>query len=337
VTAARYLPAVGLALGAAASFAVANVTQMDAVSRRAGGSGAGVLVRVARDPLWLVGLVASIVGFGLEATALSIAPVVLVQPLIVAELPFALPLAAMVAGRRLGSQEWAGIGLVTLGLAGVVAAIRPANTPIVAGAGVWFLLFGATALFTVGLVTAGRHRGPVVRTSLLAGAAGASFGLLSVVTKAATHEFARHGLGALVHWQPWALAAVGLSGMTLAQNAYQAGPLAVSLPLLDLGEPIVGSTIALAAFHERLIGFGPGPAVLLTVAVILILAGVAALDRSPLVRGSDGPAGGDPEPGAGHPPGAGYSSRSSPSRAAPAVTKSISDSTAPTSDGSRSA
>ena len=288
MTAARYLPAVGLALGAAASFAVANITQMDAVRRRAGGPGAAVLVRVARDPLWLVGLVASVTGFALEATALSIAPVVLVQPLIVAELPFALPLAAIVAGRRLGRQEWAGIAMVTVGLAGVVAAIRPANTPIVAGTGVWSLLFGGVALFAVVLVAAARHRGPVARTSLLAAAAGASFGLLSVVTKAATHEFARHGLAALVHWQPWALAVIGLTGMTLAQNAYQAGPLAVSLPLLDLGEPIVGSTIALAAFHERLIGFGPGPAALVAAAVVLILAGVAALDRSPLVR-EDGP------------------------------------------------
>jgi drug/metabolite transporter (DMT)-like permease len=288
VTAARELPAVAFALGAAASFAVSNVTQMDAVRRRAaaggGGGGAGVLVRVARDPLWLTGLIASILGFVLEATALSIAPVVLVQPLIVAELPLALPLAALIAGRRLGAAEWTGIGLVTAGLAAVVADIRPTDTPIVAGGQVWALLFGLTALFAAGLVGAGRRLGTVGRTSAYAAAAGASFGLLSVVTKAATHQFQHHGLAALTRWEPWALAAIGLVGMTLAQNAYQAGPLAVSLPLLDLGEPVVGSAIALAAFHERLGGFGPLAAAVLAAALVTILLGVAVLDRSPLVR-----------------------------------------------------
>jgi hypothetical protein len=53
-----------------------------------------LLVRLGAEPLWLAGLGASIVGFGLEATALAVAPVVLVQPLIVGELLFALPLAA---------------------------------------------------------------------------------------------------------------------------------------------------------------------------------------------------------------------------------------------------
>lgn len=320
MTAGRYVPAVALALGAAACFAVANVTQMDAVSRRHDGGGAGVLVRVARDPLWLVGLVASILGFALEAAALSIAPVVLVQPLIVAELPFALPLAALVAGRRLGRAEWTGIAMVTAGLAGVVGVIRPNDSAIAGGPLVWGALFASTAVLVAVLVGSGRRLGTIGRTSAYAGAAGACFGLLSVVTKATTHQFAHHGLAALTGWQPWALAAVGLVGMTLAQNAYRAGPLAVSLPLLDLGEPLAGVAIAVTAFHERLGSFTPAAAGLLAVAVVLILAGVAVLDRSPLVRTE-----GSPDKG------------TSAAPQPPAVTKSISDSTAPTSDGSRSA
>lgn len=284
MTAGHYLPAVALALGAAASFAVSNVTQMDAVSRQAESGGAGVLVRIARDPLWLVGLVASILGFALEATALSMAPVVLVQPLIVAELPLALPLAALVAGRRLGRPEWTGIAMVTAGLACVVAVIRPADSLIVTSGSTWALLFAVIALLVAGLVGAGRRLGTVGRTTALAAAAGCTFGLLSVVTKAATHQFQAHGVAALARWEPWALAAVGLAGMTLAQSAYRAGPLAVSLPLLDLGEPLAGSVIAVVAFHERLGGFGAPSAALFSVALLLIVAGVGVLDRSPLVR-----------------------------------------------------
>ena len=310
--------AVGLALLAAVCFAVSNVTQMDAVGRQPPGRSvdAGLLVRVARDPLWLVGLLASILGFGLEALALAIAPVVLVQPLIVAELPFALPLAARVAGRRLGRREWTGIGLVSAGLAGVVAVIRPEDAPIRAGAEVWLVLFASVAVVTVGLVAAGHRAGPIGRTSAVAAAAGATFGLLSVVTKATSRQFEMHGLGALASWEPWALAAVGLTGMTLAQNAYRAGPLAVSLPLLDIGEPAAGSLIAVAVFGERLGHLGGGAAVLLVAALVAVVGGVAVLDRSPLVQAA---ATGD-----------------APAQAS-VVTKSISDSTAPTREGSRSA
>lgn len=281
---AHYLPAVALALGAAGSFAVSNVTQMVAVSRHPEGNGADLLVRVARDPSWLVGLVTSILGFGLEAAALSIAPVVMVQPLIVAELPIALPLAAVVSGRRLGRTEWTGIAIVALGLAGIETVLRPSDTPIEAGGPVWAALFLSVALLAAALVLAGRGRGPVGRTTAFAAAAGATFGLLSVITKATTHEFAAHGPAGLIRWQPWALAAVGLVGMTLAQNAYRSGPLAVSLPLLDLGEPICGSVIAVAAFHEHLGGIGAVSAASFGIAVVLIVGGVLVLDRSPLVQ-----------------------------------------------------
>ncbi len=290
MTAGHDLPAVALALGAAGSFAVSNVTQMAAVTRQRPGAGAGVLVRVARDPLWLIGLVASILGFALEATALSMAPVVLVQPLVVAELPLALPLAALVAGRRLGRPEWTGIVMVSAGLAAVMAVIRPTDSPIVADGRTWGLLFGLTGGFAAVLVGAGSRLGTVGRTTAIAAAAGSAFGLLSVVTKAATHQFQEHGVAALGRWEPWALAAVGLVGMTLAQNAYRAGPRAVARPLLDLGEPLCGSLIAVTAFHEQLGGFGAPSAALFGVALVVIVAGVAVLDRTPHVQAAEQPA-----------------------------------------------
>ncbi len=284
--------AIALALGAAASFAVSNVAQMDAVRRqppggsssRATGVDAGLVVKAARDPLWLGGLAASILGFGMEAAALAVAPVILVQPLIVAELPFALPLAAFIAGKRLGRREWAGILMVTAGLATVVATIHPADSPIRAGAEVWLLLFAASSLLVLALIVLTGRSSGLVRTSALAGAAGATFGLLSVVTKATTQQFAHHGLWALRSWQPWALAVVGIVGMSLAQNAYRAGPLAVSLPLLDIGEPLTGSLIAVLAFGEQLGKLSPLAVGVLVAGIVCIGSGVATLDRSPLVQ-----------------------------------------------------
>ena len=317
--------AVALAIGAAASFAVSNVTQMSAIARQpstAGGdpstdtlrpdrtdrsepdegvpetgpSGVdssrrvpkaidgGLLVRVGRDPLWLLGLVASVAGFAMEATALSIAPVVLVQPLIVAELAFAIPLAAFMAKHRLGRAEWSGIALVSSGLLALLIVIHPSNTPISAPPGRWLLLFGSVAAVVLGLLAVSKRAGAIARTSLLAGAAGVTFGLLSIITKATTHQLATHGIGFLATWQPWVLAALGLAGMTLTVNTYQSGPLAVSLPLLDVGEPIAASLIATVVFGESLGQIGVAGDAVLAAGIAAIVGGVASLDRSPLVR-----------------------------------------------------
>ena len=70
----------------------------------------------------------------------------------------------------------------------------------------------------------------------------------------------------------------------LAQNAYRAGPLAVSLPLLDMGEPLTGSVIAIAAFGESLGHFSPVTLAVFVAGVACIGSGVALLDRSPLVQ-----------------------------------------------------
>ena len=298
--------AVALALGAAASFAVSNVTQMSAIARQPSPAGAdapreascddnvsqrssktidrGLLVRVGRDPLWLLGLVASVAGFAMEATALSIAPVVLVQPLIVAELAFAIPLAAFVAKHRLGKAEWTGIALVSSGLLALLIVVHPSNTPISAPPARWLLLFGSVAAVVLGLLAVSKRAGAIARTSLLAGAAGVTFGLLSIITKATTHQLAVHGIGFLATWEPWVLAVLGITGMTLTGNTYQSGPLAVSLPLLDVGEPVAASLIATVVFGESLGRIGLAGDAVLAAGIAAIIGGVAALDRSPLVR-----------------------------------------------------
>lgn len=114
MTSGALIVAVPASVGAAASFAVANVAQMRGArrSQTTRTLDPGLLLHLGADPLWLAGLGASIIGFALEATALAIAPVVLVQPLIVAELLFALPLAAAAGGSRLGRREWTGVGRI---------------------------------------------------------------------------------------------------------------------------------------------------------------------------------------------------------------------------------
>lgn len=61
------------------------------------------------------------------------------------------------------------------------------------------------------------------------------------------------GLASILgHWQPWALLSLGTAGLLLSANAYQAGTLASSLPIMDTIEPVSGVLIGTMLFGERL-------------------------------------------------------------------------------------
>jgi drug/metabolite transporter (DMT)-like permease len=286
MTSGALIVAVPVSIGAAASFAVANVAQMRAARRpeTTRTLDPHLLVRLGTDPLWLAGLGASIVGFALEATALAVAPVVLVQPLIVAELLFALPLAAAVGGRRLGRREWAGAVLVTLGLIAFVVIVRPTDSAASASWRTWLLIVCVIAGLVALLLYAAERRDGVKQTSAFAAAAGVSLGLLSVLTKMTMRDFGNRGLGAFATLAPWAVITVGIIGLWLAQTAFRSGPLAVSLPLIDVGEPLVASLVAAMVFGEQLGNLTIAMSAGLALAGGTVACGVVVLDHSPLVQ-----------------------------------------------------
>jgi hypothetical protein len=97
-------------------------------------------------------------------------------------------------------------------------------------------------------------------------------------------DFGNRGLGALATLAPWAVIAVGILGLWLAQTAFRAGPLAVSLPLIDVGQPLVASLVAVMAFGERLGSLTVAMSTGLALAGGIMAGGVILLDRSPLVQ-----------------------------------------------------
>jgi drug/metabolite transporter (DMT)-like permease len=279
--------AVPLALGAAAAFAVANVTQMRAARRVSAPPGVNprLLARLVRNRAWLTGLAASVVGYCLQAIALFIAPVLLVQPLIVTGLLFALPLAAALSGVRLHRREWAGVGLVAAGITAFVVVGRPTGEATNLAGSSWLAITASIVVIVALLVVVAesRQHQPMLRASTLAAAASVCFGLLSVLTKVVGHQFRDHGIGALALAQPWLLAVAAITGLLLQQTAFRIAPLSVSLPVLDVGEPLVASLLAALALGET-IGLGVGTAAGVGVSAAAVITGMVLLDTSPIVR-----------------------------------------------------
>ena len=276
--------AIGLAVLAALLNAVASVLQ-----RWAGRAepderafSIGLLFDLVRQPVWIAGIVAITTGFLTQVVALTLGHIAMVQPLMVAELPFAILLAASVFRLRPRRSEWVAIAALTVGLALFIFCLAPGGgDPLAAPTAAWLVGLGVTAAAVAGAVLWGRSRRHEQRAALLGIATGVAFGLIAALASAVGAAY-RNGLaGVFASWQTYAVIVSGPAAFFLLQNALQAGRLVASQPGLTLANPIVSVGWGIGVFGEQVRGGGWIASSLLGAA--LIAAGTVLLARSPLL------------------------------------------------------
>ena len=290
--------AVALALAASVCFAVAAVTQQRAAARLPSQRAfdPAVLLRLIRRPAWLVGLAAVIAGFVLQAAALGLGRLVVIEPVLATSLLFALALAARRDRRRLRRAEWAA---AVAGLAVFLAAGQPAGGQRTAGAAALGLAAVAAAVL-VGACTALAVRFPAPRRALLFGiGGGVAAGVTDALVKSVAVVAAGHVLSLAADLRSYLLIAVGLLAFTIQQNGYRAAGLAAFLPAFAVMEPVCGALLGLIIYHERLSG-RPGQIAVELVACAAATWGIARLAGSGPASGAQPatpvPAAGPAEP-----------------------------------------
>ncbi|WP_433186955.1 DMT family transporter [Actinoallomurus sp. CA-150999] len=241
-----------------------------------------LLVRLARDPLWLLGWAAGVTGFGAQALALHFGSIVIVQALLVTQLLFAIPLGAMFGGRRPLRRDWSGAAVVCAGLV-LLVTVRGA-VPQTTGQGAAVAVVVAVAAGLIGLLLlAARSLRSYAqsRTAALAVAAGICFCLTAVFVVFAGDDLARRGLLATaLDWPPAALAASTVLGTVLVQSAFAGGSLATAMTAMTVTDPVAGWIAGMVVFDAppaANAGVIAGSAV----AIVLIVVGVAVLATSP--------------------------------------------------------
>src|SRR5207244_5289960 len=119
------------ALGSALLYALASVLQQRAAGQAPAERSLRLrlLVGLFARPMWVIGILADGAGFVLQFVALDHGSLVLVQPLLVSGLLFALPFGAALTHRSLTPSEWLGSAATVAGLAVflVVAAPGPGH------------------------------------------------------------------------------------------------------------------------------------------------------------------------------------------------------------------
>jgi len=236
-----------------------------------------------RRPVWYVAMTGLLGGFAFQTIALDGGELAVVQPLLVTELPLTLLLAGVVFRRGLGGREWSAVLAMSVGLVLLLLSAAPSGGTIEQPAAAWLLTASVTAAVMAGLVAAGAVSGGSFRGGLFGAAAGVGFGITAAFIKATTTLFGQGLSGVLTSWAPYAMVAAGATSLFLAQNAYQAGQLAVAQPPITILDPLTSIALGVLLFDERLrTGLALVPEI---IGAALIAGGTVVLAHSPLVAG----------------------------------------------------
>jgi drug/metabolite transporter (DMT)-like permease len=232
-----------------------------------------------RHPLWWAGTLAAAGGYVFQALALAHGSLLLVQPLLVSSLLFALPMSARLCQQRITPAEWGWAMLLTAALSVFVLVGQPReghNRPPIPA---WTLALVITVPMVLACLLAARRAIGRARAMLLAVAVAVLLGMIAVVTKICTHRYAIGGWRELMSVPaPYVLVALAVT-VTLVQNsAFHAGALQASVPIMLVGEPVVAVLLGIVVLGEHLAVRGSA-ALALVVTVVAMVAATIALGR----------------------------------------------------------
>lgn len=255
---------------AALCFATAVVFQQEAAVEAQAERGSqrhsisGLAFAVLRRRVWLFATLVDFAGFLLQATALHLGRLTVVQPLLLLVLGFGMVLGAWRSHTTLGRDDLVGVVALCGGLAGFLAFAQPAGagdeTDALPGR-LPLLIVSVLGLTLLGLVVSSRL-GDTGRAGTLALVAGTCFACVAAIVKRVGVELvggsgtlAPHGVGTVLsNWPVYALAVVALSGLAIEQAAFAAGPLVPTLVVLTLVDPLASLCTGVLVFGEKLQG-----------------------------------------------------------------------------------
>ncbi|HWH11477.1 MAG TPA: DMT family transporter [Solirubrobacteraceae bacterium] len=276
-----YIPLVviGLCLVGSACYGLSSILEQREAAAAPPGTAMriGLLTHLAQRPVWLLGNLAGLVGFGLQLLALRHGSLALVQPLFVSGLVFALVGGAISEHRRLSRREWGSMALVASGLVVFLVIAQPGRGHPSASTTGWIALTVATIL-SVGGVCLLSLRSHHLRPLFLATGAGILFGVTAAVAERTSHLLRAGLLATLQHVPPYAMFVCAIAALVLSQSAFQAAELRWSLPTLTIVEPLVAILIGQVLYGEH-ISLGLAAVIGEAFGMAMMIAGIFGLSQ----------------------------------------------------------
>ncbi|QGN58558.1 DMT family transporter [Nostocoides sp. HKS02] len=288
------LPVVGASLGATLFFALSTALKHRSATTLAPSRGTEGAARLAHffvatlsHRWWIAGLIADAGGLGLQAFALHIGEVSVVQPLLVTALLFSLILSHRVSGTRMTPAELRWGGVLVAALVGFL---------VISGA--------ATNHSPTRRRTGGRRSGRAsvprqwrrsawpspavyrtdnVRHSSASPSAPSTPARPCSSRRSRTSPPTMDSSTRLFSWQLPVLIVAGAGGILLAQVAFRSGPLTASLPAMASLDPLLSVALGIIVYDEHLRG-GTGPVAGEILSLAALAAAAIALSRIPAAQ-----------------------------------------------------
>jgi len=246
-----------------------------------------LIINLFKDKIWLISIATSFIGYLFQALALGKGSLILVQPILVTGLIFALVIAAgFVKKKMLNLKEWLSSVAVCLGVVVLLISAHPSGGVSNATTNVWLLTI-ICCLLAIGILGAlSMLFSPVYKSVLQAGAAGVSNALAAVfikgqmgkvVTAYQRHESIMQILRVIFSsWETYALIGSYLLVLIFVQSSFQCGPISWSLPTLTVANPVASLIMGIVSFKEHINHSGIatffiiGGFILLTIGVVVL-------------------------------------------------------------------
>jgi drug/metabolite transporter (DMT)-like permease len=226
-----------------------------------------------------VGTVGDTAGYVAQAAALGLGSLLLVQPLLVTTLVWALPLQSWWTRRppRATDVAWALALAVALGTFVVVG--EPTAGLDRAPWERWLPAAAVLGAVVAACAVAAAARRGTTRALLLGVVTGVAYGVVAALTKGVVDALGEGLFALLTTWETYALAGAAVAGTLVQQSAFQAAGLQASLPLIIVGEPVVAVVLGVVVLDEQVRADG-AEWVLIGVLVAVMVAATVALARS---------------------------------------------------------
>jgi drug/metabolite transporter (DMT)-like permease len=252
--------AIPFGVASAVVYGTSIVVQHRTAQQHAGDTGqasAAGLLALARNPVWWMAIGGDVLGFLLQIIALSLGPVVVIQPLVVLMLPVSLVVSWAMGGHRPTRGDLLGV-LGVLGGLGVFLALigvpSPGRVPRPRVIGLAIGIVITAGAFVAGWATG---RAQVLRGALYGAVAGMYFGALAVMVDAASDRISEAGFGGALSSARGTVPLTGVlilgaGGIVLTQMSFQVGTLKATLPANLATDPLTGVVLGIVLLHERI-------------------------------------------------------------------------------------
>jgi len=278
----RVAVATALALATALFYAISNVLELSEAEKVPDeyAMRPALLLRLIKEPRWLLGLLSDFGGYVCHAVALGLAAVVFVEPILALGILMSLFIGAAFMHRPVVRSDWIAAGVLSGGLALFLYEVSPTGGRQIGRTREW-MIAGPSAVGAVVLcMVIGRATKGPARAAFLGVAAGIAFGVSALLTKALVHYLGDGIFAWVPHWEPYALAVAAIGGVIVAQSALQTGALGAAVGSIESMSVIAGSLYGLFLLDERVGAHTPFQIFAVVVSIGAILAGIVRLAQS---------------------------------------------------------